>query len=214
MKVTLHSTKFGSIYSEANGTMYWSQSSLGKAAGTDATRVRRAIINGVIINEISAEILTQQGVRNGVIIPAVGAGAGKFIAKHNPELSETLQDIGTTVFLQQLADLRQETGAVKEQIADAYRIIRNFHRHVWFKNITPNEGIKLHMMYFGMTVKEHKALLPAFAQLTDEERSDSLLPDLCSLRQLEEITNLRAAFVKAKKQSYGDPYVEAIAAMK
>ena len=211
LKVTFHASEVGTIYSDIAGNMYWSQSSLARACKIDRIYVRRAISSGDIFGQISAEIHTETGVRGGDIIPAVGCGASAFITKHNTELAAKLQDIGVTVFLQEAAGIRKETGVVAEQLQDAWRIIRDFHKFVWHKNITPGEANKLHMMVFGMTVKEHKSMLPAFAALDDDAKAESLLPDMVSIKQLEEITKVRANFVKAKQSGYANPYLEAIA---
>lgn len=212
LKVTFYPSELGSLYSDVAGNMYWSRSSLARVTNTQHLQVRRAFEKGYKNDEIMAEIQTTQGLQKGYIYPSKSPVVLSYINKHNPEFFEKMAAIGIQVFLEEAAGIRKESGIVAEQLQDAWRIIRDFHKFVWYKNITPGEANKLHMLAFGMTVKEHKSLLPAFDVLDDESKADSLLPDMVSIKQLEEITKVRANFVKAKQSGFGNPYMEALSA--
>ena len=88
--------------------------------------------------------------------------------------------------------------------------VRMNHASIWkIGKIQGSEANKLHMMFYGVDVCEHKNQL----EMLDIARED-LLPDMATLELLEEITELRKRFVIAKSNRVADPYREAIYKMK
>ena len=118
--VPMHVTdSLGTIYSDSEGSMYWSQSSLGKVTRTDATRVRREIQKGNITVFRNVQVLTEKGLQKANIIPCADTGVIAFITKYNPELISTFIEIGVTVFLRKEAGLNVDTHILDKQVEEA-----------------------------------------------------------------------------------------------
>ena len=120
LQVNLHTTdSLSTIYSDNEGNMYWSQSSLGTVTKTDHTRVRREIQKGNIKVLGNVQVLTEKGLQNANIIPCEDKGVIAFIAKYNPELVCTFAGIGATAFLRKEAGLNVDTPTLDRQVEEA-----------------------------------------------------------------------------------------------
>jgi hypothetical protein len=211
MAIYAQPSDLGTIYiCDETGAAYWSKSSLSAATKQDGIKLINYWINGGKIDFKTAEIVTEQGIRMGEIIPAEDPGALKFILKFNPELLLKFAGLGATVYLQSLCGYQpNQTSIVAELLDELKTLVRNWHRSMYGRNMTAGECNKLHVMFYGMTVAEHIEKVPALQALRDANFT-GYLPDICSYTTLKEVTTLRENYIRAKRAGKANPYQYAI----
>lgn len=195
-------SELGTIYrDDKTNELFWSKSSLANAAKQDGIKLLNYWINGGKITVETAEILTAQGIRMGEIVPVLKSKANKFIRKFNEELADKIEDLGWVTYFESITGQSlDESPTVNELVEEIRELIRNYHRSVYYKQITGSEANALHKEAYGMTVGEHIALIPQLALLIDPKADVVLLPDVASFQLLKDVTNLRADYVRLKKQ--------------